>query len=186
MAFGTLLDTIPSARSYLTAPAAREQFWVKQLSAYASPRIGLVWSGSPKHTNDHERSIPFASFADVCADKNCRFFSLQKDARADDILMLKSKPEIIDLGASLSDYGETAAIVANLDLVITVDTSVAHLVGALGKPVWILLPFLPDYRWLLSRADSPWYPSAKLFRQPANGDWRSVMKEVSDAINQAF
>jgi ADP-heptose:LPS heptosyltransferase len=114
------------------------------------------------------------------------FFLLQKEKRSIDAAFLSGLKNVTDLQSHLVDFSETAAVIANLDLVITVDTSVAHLAGALGKPVWIMLPFSPDFRWLLERTDSPWYPTARLFRQPEIGDWDSVAKDVKRALDLEF
>jgi hypothetical protein len=111
------------------------------------------------------------------------FVSLQKELRAGDAALLRERSDVISLGPSLENFADTAALISCLDLVISVDTSVAHLAGALGRPVWILLPFVPDWRWLLDRDDSPWYPTARLFRQTDSRDWRSVVDEVRTALN---
>lgn len=110
----------------------------------------------------------------------------KENLRTADALLPQTRPNLTQLDPELGDFAETAAAIANLDLVITVDTSVAHMAGALGKPVWILLPFFPDFRWLLDRSDGPWYPSARLFRQPSIGDWDSVMEAVQDALSAQF
>jgi ADP-heptose:LPS heptosyltransferase len=111
------------------------------------------------------------------------FVSLQKDLNAGQQAILRSRANVIDLGGELDDFADTAALIATLDLVVAVDTAVVHLAGAMGKPVWILLPFSPDFRWLIERADSPWYPSARLFRQKRIGDWDDVIERVRDALN---
>jgi tetratricopeptide (TPR) repeat protein len=155
LAFGTRLDTIPSATSYLARPPiSRVQAWEDRLGPHTGLRVGLVWAGSLTHTNDHNRSIPLRMFSRIL-DLDASFVSLQKDVRPDDKATLLDRSEMIDLTADLTDFAETAALVSCLDLVITVDTSVAHLAGALGCPTWILLPWTPDYRWLLGRDDSP-------------------------------
>ena len=126
-------------------------------------RVGLVWSGNPNHKNDHNRSVPFGILSELF-DLDATFVSLQKDPSADDRALL-ARSEVIDFTDQLADFAETSALLSCLDLVISVDTSVAHLAGALGRPVWTLLPYTPDYRWLLDRDDSPWYPTMRLFRQ---------------------
>jgi hypothetical protein len=136
-----------------------------------------MWSGNPRHTNDHNRSIALDEFKAI-ADAPVRFVNLQPVVRESERDALASWPGLIDAGAELRDFGDTAALLMALDLVITVDTSVAHLAGALGRPVWILLPYLPDWRWMLARIDSPWYPTARLYRQPAPGAWGPVLKAV--------
>jgi tetratricopeptide (TPR) repeat protein len=178
LAFGTRLDTIPSAAPYLLGPENdRVQAWEDRLGPRTRPRIGLVWSGSPTHSNDHNRSIPLRTLLPVL-DVDATFVSLQKNPRPDDAAALRQRSDIIDLTADLTDFTETAALVSCLDLVISVDTSVAHLAGALGRPTWILLPYTPDYRWLLDRDDSPWYPAVKLFRQTETRNYESVLDRV--------
>jgi hypothetical protein len=140
-------------------------------------RIGLTWSGNPSHKDDRNRSLPLRALAPLF-DCDATFVSLQKDPRPADKEVLRERPEIVDLSAHLTDFGATAALLSCLDLVITVDTSVAHLAGALARPVWILLPYTPDYRWLLDRDDSPWYPSARLYRQDASRDYAGVIARV--------
>jgi tetratricopeptide (TPR) repeat protein len=183
LAFGTRLDTIPVERSYLPHPAAdRVQAWEGRLGPHAKLRVGLVWSGNPKHNNDHNRSIPLGMLAGML-DVDATFVSLQKDPRPDDQATLLERSEIVDLTAHLTDFAETAALVSCLDLVIAVDTGVAHLAGALGRPTWILLPYTPDYRWLLDRDDSPWYPSVRLFRQDEARDYARVIDRVRSELN---
>jgi hypothetical protein len=177
LAFGTRLDTIPSMTPYLSARAESLPAWEARLGARDGLRVGLVWSGNPKHRNDYNRSIPLSMLAPIL-DVGARFLSLQKDPRPDDKAFLLARPEIVDHTAELTDFAETAALISCLDLVITVDTSVAHLAGALGCPTWILLPHTPDWRWLLDRDDSPWYPSARLFRQDETRDYTSVVARV--------
>nr|WP_213741244.1 tetratricopeptide repeat-containing glycosyltransferase family protein [Bradyrhizobium sp. dw_411] len=178
MAFGTRLDTIPSTTSYLPGPEAdRLRVWEDRLGPRDSLRVGLVWSGNPDHRDDHNRSIPLQALLHLL-DVDATFVSLQKDPRPDDKAALRERPGIVDLTADLTDFGETAALVSCLDLVITVDTSVAHLAAALGRPTWILLPYTPDYRWLLDRDDSPWYPSVRLFRQTETRNYAEVIDRV--------
>ena len=178
LAFGTTLDTIPAAVPYLRAPAERIDKWRALLSGAARPRVGLVWSGKPTHKNDRNRSIPLAAFAPLLRTPGIAFVSLQKDYRDADREALEASP-LARLDHALGDFADTAAAIANLDLVIAVDTAVAHLAGSLGRPLWLLLPAIGDWRWLIGRADSPWYPSARLFRQPRIGDWQSVIAEVA-------
>jgi ADP-heptose:LPS heptosyltransferase len=178
LAFGTGLDSIPAERSYLPAPAAeRISDWEDRLGPRKRLRVGLVWSGNPKHDNDRNRSIRLRTLARLL-DVDATFVSLQKDLRPDDRAALLERPDIVDLTAHLSDFAETAALVSCLDLVIAADTSVAHLAAALGCPTWVLLPYTPDYRWLLDRDDSPWYPTVRLFRQTASREYESVLDSV--------
>jgi tetratricopeptide (TPR) repeat protein len=173
LAFGTTLDSIPSA-TYLPAPAQfRRQAWEARLGPHDRLRVGLVWSGNPEHKNDHNRSLPLRALSSIL-DLDATFVSLQKDPRPDDRIMLPDTG-ILDLTADLTDFMGTSALISCLDLVITVDTSVAHLAGAQGCSTWILLPFTPDFRWLLDRDDSPWYPMMRLFRQTQRRDYAEVL-----------
>jgi tetratricopeptide (TPR) repeat protein len=184
LAFGTQLETIPSEVQYLRAPPARLQTWEDRLGPHDRLRVGLVWSGNPAHQNDHNRSIALNVLAPIL-DCGTRFISLQKGVRDRDRPFLAERSDVVDLTEHLTDFTETAALVSCLDLVITVDTSVAHLAGALGRPVWILLPYAPDFRWLLDRDDSPWYPSARLFRQTASREWPSVIARLRAGLDEA-
>ena len=177
LAFETRLDTIPSATPYLSASSESVRSWNISLGLKYRPRIGLVWSGNPAHKNDHNRSIKLRTLIQLL-DIDATFVSLQKDIGADDATVLKDQSDLLHFGDKLKDFSDTAALISNLDLVISVDTSVAHLAGALAKPVWVLLPFLSDWRWLLDRDDSPWYPTARLYRQYAAGDWSGVVGHV--------
>ncbi|WP_426412060.1 tetratricopeptide repeat protein [Bradyrhizobium ganzhouense] len=178
LAFRTRLDTIPFAQGYLPAPpAARVTALENRLGPRTRFRVGLVWSGDPGHKNDHNRSIGLRTLAPLL-DCDVQFVSLQKGVRAQDRAFLDERKDIIDLTEQLTDFSDTAALVSCLDLVILVDTSVVHLAGGLGAPVWTMLPFNPDWRWLLNRDDSPWYQSMRLFRQPKRGDWASVVENV--------
>ena len=146
------------------------------------PRIGLVWSGNPQHRDDRKRSIQLNELSPLL-DVAATFVSLQKDLRAGDEVVLTERSNIINLGQSLESFADTAALISHLDLVVSVDTSVAHLAGALGRPVWVLVPFVPDWRWLLDRDDSPWYPTARLIRQTETRDWRGVVDGVRAALH---
>jgi tetratricopeptide (TPR) repeat protein len=181
--FATDLASIPRDVPYLHADAAAAEVWRDRLADHsASLKVGLVWAGSPTHRNDRNRSTKLAGFAPLARIPGMRFVSLQKgDAAAE----AKSPPEGMELSdptEELHDFADTAALVAALDLVIAVDTSVVHLAGALGKPVWVLLPFAPDWRWLLDRSDSPWYPTMRLFRQQRAGEWDHVIAEVRSQL----
>jgi tetratricopeptide (TPR) repeat protein len=184
LAFRTTLETIPVTASYLPTPTEdRRHVWADRLGHDGRLRVGLVWSGNPKHKNDRNRSIPLRMFSGIL-DTDAIFVSLQKDPRPDDTAVLRERTDIIDLSAHLTDFSETAALVSCLDLVITVDTSVAHLAGALGRPTWILLPQTPDWRWLLHRDDSPWYPTVRLFRQTETRDYASVLDQVKTELRK--
>nr|WP_080435641.1 tetratricopeptide repeat protein [Burkholderia ubonensis] len=182
-AFRTMLDTVPADVPYLHTDARRRAAWAGRLDALAPPRrlrVGLAWSGNPRHANDENRSLPFAGLAPLLA-LDATFVSLQPQVRARDAQAFAASG-VVSFDDALTDFAETAALVDALDLVISVDTSVAHLAGALGRPVWVLLPRVPDWRWLLERDDSPWYPSATLFRQARPGDWPSVVARVGAAL----
>jgi Flp pilus assembly protein TadD len=182
LVFGTRLETIPFAEAYLPAPTAVQmKAWEERLGPRTRLRVGLVWSGDPGHKNDHNRSIGLRALAPLL-DCDAQFVSLQKGIRDEDRAFLRGRRDIIDLTDQLTDFSDTAALMSCLDLVISVDTSVVHLAGALGIPVWTILPFNPDWRWLLNRDDSPWYRSMRLFRQPARGDWSSVVDQVRGAL----
>ncbi len=182
LAFATTLDSIPAATPYLPAPdPAQVETWKARLGPHRTLRIGLVWSGNPTHKDDHNRSLPLRALGPLLG-CDARFVSLQKDPRPADQAFLREHPDIIDVSAHLTDFSATAALMACLDLVISVDTSVAHLAGALARPVWILLPYTPDYRWLLERDDSPWYPSARLFRQDASRTYTSAIERMRSEL----
>ncbi|HEX9390194.1 MAG TPA: tetratricopeptide repeat protein [Usitatibacteraceae bacterium] len=185
LALHTRLDTIPADVPYLRSDPERVRQWAARLGHKTRPRVGLVWSGRIDHENDRNRSIPLGKFSAITSDR-AQFVSLQKEFRAADKAVLEKHGGIEEFSTSLLDFADTAALVDLMDIVVTVDTSVAHLAGALGKPTWLLLPFNPDFRWLLGRDDSPWYPSAKLFRQPRLGDWDSVLDAVGKALRVAF
>ena len=179
--FGTELASVPAPVGYLRADPVRAAQWRDRLESAGPPRVGLVWSGDPKHANDHCRSLPLARLLPL-AQCGARLFGLQPQVRPADRAVLAATPAIADLGRDFADFADTAAAIAALDLVISVDTSVAHLAAALGKPTWVMLPFCPDWRWLLEREDSPWYPTLRLFRQPARNDWDSVLRRVQAAL----
>lgn len=174
-AFGTRLATIPPPAGLAVAPERRRR-WAAALPA-GRRLIGVVWAGNPKHVNDHNRSIGLARFRPIIAAAPGLVVPLQPERAEGDAALLAGLPNIHD--PRLVDFADTAAIIERLDLVITVDTAVAHLAGTLGRPVWTLLPFSPDWRWLLDRDDTPWYPSMRLFRQPAPEDWASVVTRVT-------
>jgi tetratricopeptide (TPR) repeat protein len=177
LAFKTTLATIPSAVPYLPPPAAdRIEEWERRLGAHDQFRVGLVWSGNAGHSNDHNRSMPLRELTGIL-DLDAMFVSLQKDPRDPDREVLAGT-RIVDMTERLCDFDETAALISCLDLVISVDTSVAHLAGGLGCPVWILLPYTPDYRWMFDREETPWYPTAKLFRQTENRRWPEVLDRL--------
>jgi tetratricopeptide (TPR) repeat protein len=181
LALGTELANIPADVPYLSAPAERMAHWQRRLPS-GGPRAGFVWSGSATHKNDANRSIALTRFAALFENPLLKCFSLQTELRAADREVLAGLPKLTHLGDDISDFADTAAIVALLDVVITVDTAVAHLAGALGKPVIVLLPHAADFRWMRQRKDTPWYPAARLMRQPAFGDWDSVIANLHDEL----
>jgi ADP-heptose:LPS heptosyltransferase len=152
--------------------------WQARLPPRAALRVGLAWSGSPGNALDAIRSMSLAQLAPLFELAGIEFVVVQKDIRNHDAETLRQWPQIMNLAPDLDDFADTAAAISLLDVVIAVDTSVAHLVGALGKPVWIPLAFSPGWRWMLDRNDSPWYPTARLFRQPTIGDWDSVVRQL--------
>jgi hypothetical protein len=178
-AFKTTVETVPSSDCYVSADPAKVALWQEKLGATSATRVGLVWSGSATHKNDHNRSIALTDLLPLL-DTPCEWHSLQKEYREGDLAVLEGVPQLHQHQDDLIDFSDTAALIECLDLVITVDTSVAHLAGALGKPVWILVPALHDFRWLLDRTDTPWYPSAQLFRQSEAGEWEPTILRVID------
>ncbi|NPU14937.1 tetratricopeptide repeat protein [Bradyrhizobium sp. 83002] len=183
-AFRTTLETVPAPVSYLRAPdPERIQFWEERLGAHDKLRVGLVWSGNPNHLDDHNRSIPLRMLSGLLGDE-AAFISLQKEPKPDDKAALLEASRILDLTSEITDFADTAALISCLDLVITVDTSVAHLAGALGRPTWTLLSYTPDYRWLLDRDDSVWYPTMRLFRQCERRNWAEVVEQVGTALHE--
>nr|WP_315488470.1 tetratricopeptide repeat protein [uncultured Rhodoferax sp.] len=182
LAFNTTLESIPASSSYLQAEPDRIRQWANKLGHPTRKRVGLAWSGNAKHGNDHNRSVPLSTLLQYLPD-GFEYISLQKELRDSDQSILVNAKNIRHLGTELTDFSDTAALCELMDLVISVDTSIAHLAGALGKPLWVLLPHVPDWRWLLARGDSPWYPSASLYRQASPRDWGSALEKVNDGLN---
>jgi hypothetical protein len=180
--FGTTLESIPCKTPYLKPPAGLSATLTQPRGSKL--RIGLVWAGRPTHQEDHARSMPLEPLLGLADLRAATFYSLQLGERAKDIEACGASGLIRDLGPQLSDFGVTAAVLSELDLVISVDTAVAHLAGAMGRPCFVLLPFCADWRWLRQREDSPWYPTLRLFRQRAPGDWSGVIPRVRAAIEQ--
>jgi hypothetical protein len=181
--FATTLDTIPSRVPYMTAPpsgftiANPAKNWLK---------VGIVWSGRPEHGNNRNRSCAITQFLHFRRIPGVAFFSLQKGPQVAELAQLEGRLKVEDLSGRLTDLAETAYIIGQLDLVIAVDTAVAHLAGALGHPVWTLLSFAADWRWLRDREDSPWYPTMRLFRQPKPGDWEAVFVRLSQELKKGL
>ncbi len=183
LAFGTTLENIPRQVPFINAGALMTEKWRKRLATDSKLlKVGLVWAGNKMHKNDRNRSMALSALAPLARLQGVSFYSLQKGGQADQAKNPPNGLQLTDWTEELNDFSDTAALIANLDLVISVDTAVAHLAGAMGKPVWVLLPFAPDWRWMLEREDSPWYPTMRLFRQPTIGDWDNVMRQVVDAL----
>lgn len=183
-AFATELATIPANIPYLSPYRERIEKWRVRLPQNGRMRVGIVWSGNSSHLNDHHRSIPLERFAVLLSVPGIDFVSVQKDvssAQAD----ILAKHGVLEFGRQFEDFADTAAVVAMLDLLITVDTSVAHVAGAMGKAVALLLPFAPDWRWLLHRTDTPWYPSMRLFRQTTIADWDPPLDQLRQELTDA-
>lgn len=179
LAFGTTLETIPSEASYIFPDPRLVETWRERMVRHEGFRAGIVWSGRLDHRINRKRSCPLDAFAMLGRVPGVVFFSLQTGVDGQE---RESSLTMIDCASGFRDFADTAACIANLDLVITIDTSVAHLAGSLGKPVWTLLPFVPDWRWLLERDDSPWYPTMRLFRQKRRGAWDEVLERVACAL----
>ncbi len=178
---GCTLETIPAPISFPGLAAVDASPWRQRIPDSSNLTVGLVWAGDPTHANDHNRSIDPSRLQPLLALPGIDFFSLQVGPAARQLETLADF-SITDLGPHLHDYADTAAAMARLDLIITVDTSCAHLAATLNRPTWILIPFAPDWRWLLSRSDSPWYPNVHLFRQSAIGDWDGVVERLLTAL----
>ncbi len=196
LALHTEPDTVPAPIPYLFADAAKLAQWSARLDALPRPRVAFAWSGNPSHDNDRNRSIAFARLAPLIAAplipsplagegrEGASFVSVQRELRREDAAALAGETRVMHLGAELEDFSDTAAILALCDLVIAVDTAVVHLAGAMGRPVWVLLPFAPDWRWTRDGETTPWYPTARLFRQTSLGDWDGVLARVADELGR--
>jgi tetratricopeptide (TPR) repeat protein len=175
--FGTTLETIPANVPYLAVSSSQTQRWKERMAGDSSElKVGLVWHGNPKIPRKHMSLNHFSGFSEV---KNVSFYSLQKGEAAEQAKHPPGGMRLFNYTEEIKDFSDTAAIIENLDLIITIDTAVAHLAGALGRPVWTLIPFAPDWRWLLDREDNPWYPTMRLFRQRSNDDWNSAIEQIA-------
>jgi Flp pilus assembly protein TadD len=183
LALGTKLETIPARVPYIVADAVRVDTWRERLQKNTR-RVGLAWAGNPGHPRDRLRSIPLEQLVPLLNVAGTTFYSLQFGSGSEQMKQLRPGGQLVDLGDELQDFANVAAIVANLDLVISIDSAVAHLAGALGTPVWILLNKGCDWRWFLEREDSPWYPTARLFRQSNPGGWQEVVKRIEHELRQ--
>ncbi len=182
---GTRLDSIPAPVPYLRAEAPLIAKWRERLTALlprGARRVGIVWAGRPTHNNDRNRSVPLATLAPLAQVPGVALVSLQKGPGQAQISRYFGTAPLISLGPELDNYRDTMAVLDQLDLIVTVDTSVAHLAAAMGRPVWVMLPYAPDWRWLLERPDSPWYPTLRLFRQSGPKRWDDVVARVIEAL----
>lgn len=184
LAFGTTLDNVPDRVPYLRSPVNRVQYWAERLAETAGdrPRIGLVWAGGRRLRDDRQRSIPLELLTELLTLEDIAWISLQKEVADDSEAAMACMKRFTDWMPEIVDFADTAALIDNLDLVISVDTSVAHLAGALGKPVWLLNRYACDWRWMFEREDSPWYPSMRIFNQQARDDWGDVLQRVRAAL----
>ncbi len=182
--FGTTLATIPADVAYLHARPQAAAEWGARLGARDRPRIGIAWAGSATQKNDLNRSVPLGALLPLF-DLDLTLVSLQRELREGEAELLRQRG-IVHFGEGLRDFSDTAALIMNLDLVIAVDTAVAHLTGALGKPLWAMVARVPDWRWLLDREDSPWYPTARLFRQDDSNSWDKAIARVKGALRAEF
>jgi len=182
--FATRLDNIPAKVPYLFPRKAAVKRWARILGSGRGAKVGIAWAGNPKHVNDHNRSVPLERLRPLIEAAPVRWFSLQTGPQARELAALP-KGLVRDLAPQLKDFSESAAALANLDLLITVDTAPAHLAGAIARPVWVMLPFVPDWRWQLEREDNPWYPTMRLFRQKAVGAWDELIGRVAKALAAA-
>jgi hypothetical protein len=185
LAFNTTLDTIPAPRKYLSGDESKVAAWCERLGERTRPRVGLVWSGNPNNPIDARRSIRLRDWLPQLP-ADFQYFCLQRDLRKDDAAALDSSATVFSYDDELLDFPNTAGLCECLDVVVTVDTSLAHLSGALGQRTWLLLPSAPDWRWMRDRDDSPWYPTMKLYRQKAVGDWNEVFSRVAADLQREF
>jgi hypothetical protein len=184
--FHTTLENIPGSVPYLFPSAELVEHWRRELASDGQFKIGIAWRGNPKHPTDNFRSIPFERFAPLARLPGVQLYSLQKGAGREQLDPSVGLRPIVDLADRLGDFDDTAAVVSNLDLVISCDSAVVHLAGGLGVNVWVAVPFSPDWRWLLDREDSPWYRSVRLFRQRKLGDWHEVFTRIEHCLRETM
>ncbi|HEV2625967.1 MAG TPA: tetratricopeptide repeat-containing glycosyltransferase family protein [Xanthobacteraceae bacterium] len=189
LALKTELHTVTAPISYLSTDEPHLKKWSARLQHIPPPRVAIAWSGNPAHDNDGNRSLPFGALVPLfslsqLAGVTPSFISIQRDLRSEDAAQLTAETRLTHIGGELDDFSDTAAVLALCDLVISVDTAPVHLAGALGRPVWVLVPFAPDWRWTLEGETTPWYPTARLFRQSSPGDWDAVIARVAAALSQ--
>lgn len=183
LAMGLQLSDLPGSTNYLSADPARVDKWRARLASLPRPLVGLVWAGRPAHTNDARRSMALSDLAPL-AQEGITFLALQKGSAAVQAATPPAGMSMVSLSDEIHDFDDTAAILTLLDVLVSVDSSPVHLAGALGCPAWVMLPFMPDWRWLLEREDTPWYPSVRLFRQQARGEWGPVSQSISHALGK--
>jgi tetratricopeptide (TPR) repeat protein len=181
--FGTTLKTIPNHVPYLSADSKKVEYWKNRLTGNGF-KVGIVWAGRPMHADDRNRSFALKQFLPLSGIQGIQLIGLQKGEAAKQVNDLGTETGIVNLGEEFEDFTDTAGVIQNLDLVISVDTAVAHLAGAMGKAVWVLLPFIPDWRWIMDRDDSPWYPTMRLFRQKVRKDWESVFQRIEKKLRK--
>ena len=181
LAFNTRLETIPAKVPYLSVPEPHRRKWRERLGPKRNMRIGLAWSGNPEHAGDRFRTISLETAVSMLP-RDATIHCLQKEIRPSDVPALAMAPHVVFHGTELGDFSDTAALIAEMDLVVSIDTVVLHLAGALAVPTWGLIPMACDWRWLTDRSDSPWYPTLRLFRQTRTGDWETVAQNVRDAM----
>jgi hypothetical protein len=180
---GTRLGTIPREVPYLFPEPSLVEYWRHDLRTIREYRVGIVWQGNPAHTKDRERSFRLAQLEPVAHVPGVRLFSLQKNFGLDQLQEVRDRFVVTEIDSRLYDLVDTAAVMRSLDLVISVDSSPAHLAGALGVPVWLVLPFVSDWRWMTDREDTPWYPTMRLFRQRRFGDWNELFTRVAHELS---
>ncbi|MGZ3158806.1 MAG: glycosyl transferase family 8 [Burkholderiaceae bacterium] len=183
MAMKLKLSDLPGTVPYLSADPARLDKWRTRLATLPRPLVGLVWAGRPTHSNDAKRSMTLAGLTPL-AQSGITFLSLQKGPASTQAMSPPSGMSLVSLSDEIEDFEDTAAILTLIDLLISVDSSPVHLAGALGRPAWVMLPFVPDWRWLLDRNDTPWYPATRLFRQPAPDQWGPVIESIATELTQ--
>ncbi|MDB5299043.1 MAG: hypothetical protein JWO87_706 [Phycisphaerales bacterium] len=184
LAFGTTLQTVPATVPYLTVDPYAIERWRAKLAGLSGLKVGVVWAGRPTHLNDRNRSVRLERLAPLAQVPGVTFLSLQMGDAADQMRELPAGMHLIDMRSELTDFDATAGLVSALDLVISVDTAIVHLCGALARPVWAMIQFDPDFRWMLAREDSPWYPTVRLLRQPAFGDWDTVARRAAEELGK--
>ena len=185
LAFDTRPDVVPAPRRYIHSDPDLLAEWQRRLAGIGRPRIGLAWSGNPNHANDRTRSLPLTWLMAALPDHLC-YVSLHKDDWSPELRVGNTHPKVLQVADAHSDFGDAAALCDSVDLIVSVDTSLAHLSAALGRKTWLLLPFNADWRWLLNRDDSPWYPSVTLYRQTSPGDWELVLQRLAADLSRAF